>query len=458
MTNKDEVILTDDQRKAFERISNFFNSPFSNIFLLQGYAGTGKTFLSIRLVEYLSEDFSNKIIITAPTHKALKVLKDELNLEYLNVDFATIHSAFGLREFIDGYGNLIFIPDKNIKPKINNFNILIVDEVSMLEDDLFYRIIKRTENNKNFKVLLIGDPAQIPPVNRLDSLPFDIKSQSIFKIEKYIFTEIIRQKYGHPIIEIATNVRNNLLEEQVFISSQNKKTKLGNVQFLDFKKNEEEFISLLHEKFTSTEFENDSDYSKVLAWTNQTVDNMNDVIRSMIFNDQIGKLLPREKIIMDTPWVVNDKVIFNNNDELEVKQFTIRQLNVPSMVTMKYYDTTVIKKTYDGKTIQDNIKVIHEDSELAYENQLDLLKKIAKKEQQGTFNARKKWIKYYENLNIFAHIKYNYALTCHKSQGSTYKNVFLLNFDVDFNNRIRERNRIKYTAITRPKENLYIIQ
>ena len=454
---KDDFILTPDQKIAFDKVIRFFNDKKAKMFLISGFAGSGKTFLASRLVEFLSEDFSNKIIMTAPTHKAVRVLKNEMNIEYLNVDFATIHSAFGLREFIDGYGNLKFIPDKMVKPKIDNFNILVIDESSMLDDDLFYRIQKKADSKLNLKVLFIGDQAQIPPINRLDSLPFNLKMQKTFNIESHQFTEIIRQKVGHPIIELASDVRNNLFREETFPVRKNEKTEIGSVRFLDYKKEEEEFITLLHKYFTAKEFKDDGDYARVLAWTNNTVDNFNEILRSMIFDNPDKKILPNEKIIMNSPWIINDKVLFNNNDELEVIKTSIHNLNIPSIPTMKYYETNVRKKELNDRFVFGDIKIIHEDSELVYENHLEVLKKIAKKEQQGSFNARKKWIKYYEVANIFAHYKLAYALTAHKCQGSSYKNVFMINFDLEKNRKIKEKNRIKYTVMTRPVENLFII-
>jgi ATP-dependent exoDNAse (exonuclease V) alpha subunit len=68
------------------------------------------------------------------------------------------------------------------------------------------------------------------------------------------------------------------------------------------------------------------------------------------------------------------------------------------------------------------------------------------------------WVKYYKAQQAFADVAYNYAITAHKSQGSTYKNVFVIEDDIDFNTNIVERNKIKYTSYTRPTDKLFIFK
>jgi ATP-dependent exoDNAse (exonuclease V) alpha subunit len=80
------------------------------------------------------------------------------------------------------------------------------------------------------------------------------------------------------------------------------------------------------------------------------------------------------------------------------------------------------------------------------------LKAIEKK------GADKSWIKYYEFMRRYADVIYGYSITCHKSQGSTYTNAFVLEDDIDMNLNVVERNRIKYTAYTRASKKLYVLK
>jgi superfamily I DNA/RNA helicase len=451
--------LTEEQQEAFNKIINFLNDPNQRLFLLSGFAGTGKTFLIIRLVEHLCSDISNRILICATTNKSVKVLRKEIKQLYLNANFSTIHSALGLREHIDGYGKISFRPDKLMKNKVSGTNILFIDESSMLDDQLFYFLLSELNSNKKLKIIFCGDEAQIPPINKLDSIPFSKENQKKYNIGVTKLNNIIRQEDGHPIIELSDFVRKNLLEQNIFNKFERGKieSKNGTVYFLEFKEDQDRLILLLEELFCSENFKQDADHVKILSWTNATVNMYNDLIRSMIFGENLPKIVKGEKLILDSPWVVNKKVVFATNEELEVIDYTIRKLSIPGYPAMKYYDCKVFVEI-DGKKIKSDIKIMHEQSEKLYNTHLNNLLKLAKKEKQGTFKAANAWKAFYHFQEIFAHVKFNYCLTAHKSQGSTYNNCFIILEDVEKNKKIAEKNRILYTSITRPKNNLFIIR
>ncbi len=100
------------------------------------------------------------------------------------------------------------------------------------------------------------------------------------------------------------------------------------------------------------------------------------------------------------------------------------------------------------------IDILHEDSESYFHVLANKLKKIAI-EKRG---KEKSWIKYYDFIRRFADVSYNYCISCHKSQGSTYNTTFVMEDDINLNHDIIERNRIKYTAYTRSKSKLYVLK
>jgi ATP-dependent exoDNAse (exonuclease V) alpha subunit len=99
------------------------------------------------------------------------------------------------------------------------------------------------------------------------------------------------------------------------------------------------------------------------------------------------------------------------------------------------------------------IKVLHEDSEASYAKMLEELKQLAINRKSTGPNL---WIDFYDALKWPADIAYNYAITAHKAQGSTYENVFLMEDDINANQNIVERNRIKYTSYSRASHKLYV--
>jgi len=160
--------LLGDQAEAFDAIKFFIDSSQRGMFLLDGFAGTGKSYLTDLIIKYVQENSHRPIIVTAPTHKAVKVIRNFIGSK---VEFATVHSALGLREEIDGFGKQKFVRDKYEPCKLQDYQFLIVDETSMLADELYYEISSFAD--QGMKVLFIGDSLQIPPVNKPDALPFD---------------------------------------------------------------------------------------------------------------------------------------------------------------------------------------------------------------------------------------------------------------------------------------------
>src|SRR5664279_5443518 len=128
--------LKAQQAVAFEDIRIFIEIG-SGMHLLTGAAGTGKTFTLREVVEYAIMKHI-KVIVTAPTNKAVKVLKKMVDLKVI---FATIHSALGMKEFIDPHGVLSFKADPKAGYPAEDYDLIIVDESSMLDDTIFAELV-----------------------------------------------------------------------------------------------------------------------------------------------------------------------------------------------------------------------------------------------------------------------------------------------------------------------------
>jgi superfamily I DNA/RNA helicase len=177
-------------------------------------------------------------------------------------------------------------------------------------------------------------------------------------------------------------------------------------------------------------------------------------------------LMPGEKMIADSP-IKNEQgiIILTTNAEFVVKEFdvsaTIHTAKIGDQVIArneyKYYDTDIETMNTRGKIIKQNIRVLHEDCVKAYTHTLELFKiRIA---QIGDAGMRAgAWRSYYDLFNLFAKVKYNYAITAHKAQGSSYENCMMIEWDMYENTRYEERNRIRYVAATRARKYLFIIK
>ena len=123
-------------------------------------------------------------------------------------------------------------------------------------------------------------------------------------------------------------------------------------------------------------------------------------------------------------------------------------------IKLKHYEAKVGYYDDDDERCIAYIDILHESSQDDFKKAAELLKQDAISKR----GKDKSWIKYYDFLRLYADVNYSYSITCHKAQGSTYGITFVLEDDIDVNLDVVERNRIKYTAYTRPKKKLYVLK
>lgn len=441
------------------QLNQFVSGHSGGMFVLGGYAGTGKTFLTTEIIKGMARQ-GKQVLVTAPTHKAVKVLRGFTGDNDLGITFSTLHSALGMKEVITKDGEQTFVRDKFIPCKLEGCYYLIVDESSMLSDDLFGYVHEFVESAR-LKVIFVGDPLQIPPVGKEDAIPFSELQQSVYGMQVGELHKIVRQAEGNPIIALASEVRDHVFHQYSLKGRKDTVINGTGVRFYEGAVRDE-ITGLCNRLFTSEQFQEDPDFAKVVAWTNRTVDAYNGMIRKMIYRDQVvDGTLPRimegEMLIADSPIMEDgtNRIAFSTNSEMRVLEFNVKTENVnDGQFLLKYYDTCVID--IDG-TRQYWVKIIHEDSLGVYKDILRMLKDLALSKTRGSWQATEAWKAFYEFQENFAQVKYNYAITAHKAQGSTYENAIVLEYDINMNANVRERNRIKYTAFTRPRKMLHVV-
>jgi|688.fasta_scaffold255752_1 exodeoxyribonuclease-5 len=465
--------LNSDQKTAFEDLRDFIGDKGDdNVYVLKGWAGTGKTYCVSVLVRYVLEVVHPthnwyRIAVTGPTNKSVRVIKKTSGLKNPRVTFQTIHKLLGLTERITKDGLQEFVNQGDFEPKIKTVKLLIIDEVSMLNDDLFQSIIKYRDR---IKIICMGDPAQIPPVGRIDCIPFREELAEEYRIKTLSLKQIMRQKKDNAIIESSVAIRSDLSRPKNPVEPiTNLNEKGEGIEFLNLNTPEirKGFSEILRRYFVTDEFKKDPEYAKVIAWRNKTVATMNDVIRKVIYGDEAlgSKILVGEKLIANNPVIQSESIVLNTNDEFSVESFTISSDNLryhvsdhpdaePFPITLKYYETVVSYLDDEDETIRVNIQILHEDSEEDFKKLANMLKSRAI-EKKG---KDKSWLVYYNFLRKYADVNYAYCTSAHKSQGSTYNTTFVLEDDIDMNWDIVERNRIKYTSYTRSSRKLYVLK
>lgn len=421
-----------------EKIENIIktNMFWDNEISLSGAAGTGKTYLTTKLVKRLKSKY--KIIITAPTHKALEVLRKNLLDDGIeDIETKTIHSFLNIKLVTDyDKGIQKFEPIKAENKDISFTDLLIVDESSMVSQDLYQYIIESIESQRVKAVLFVGDSYQLLPVDDSNSKIFDIRN-------KYKLEEIVRQVKDSYIIKIATKAR-NIIKSQQFISIK---------EFLNdniFKENIKFFTSEneFYDDFCSP---NDWDTKdKVIAsFTNNSVNKHNDIIRKRFWNKQnifdIPTFLKGEKLILQKANVIQEMVIHQNSEIIELSECSKQYLKIFDI----YF--------WDCKDLNNKpLKIVDIDSQKKFEITLNQLASDAKFEKNYQTRLTK-WKNFYSLKDLFVNVKYVFASTIHKLQGSTYETVYIDLREIEKMNDKDMMYRLLYVAITRASKDIKIL-
>ena len=156
--------LKGEQITAAEAISAFLASPDQSRFLLQGGAGTGKTYTAQSLID----SYRGRVLYTAPTNKATRVLRMSLTREDFKPECRTIYSALGLSMKENGEVKELTAPEDPVD--LSAYRLVVLDEGSMVSPQVNQYLLRAQEAYK-FKLLVMADFAQLPPVREPDSPP-----------------------------------------------------------------------------------------------------------------------------------------------------------------------------------------------------------------------------------------------------------------------------------------------
>ncbi len=418
--------MTDIQFEAYNLLVKFFGVDVvrANVFVLKGYAGTGKTTL-LKQVCYDFKDILEDAVFTAPTNKATKVIKRTLSAYKANVK--TIYSLLGILMKQDGEQVILTYPDRPVD--LSNYYIIFVDEAGMVNTPLLNYMLK---TYTDVKFVFIGDPAQLPPVGEPISPVWKIKTKYCVEL-----TQVMR--FDNQILTLATAIRKQVMSypnnTPLIIESDHGKTE-GVWKLRTSKFNTRIEFAASKGLFTRV------DHTKVIAWRNKTVDSYNDVIRNVIYTNP-DRFMVGDRIMVAEPIVVDNHVIASIDEEGTIAKveysanYFYPQLKSYNLIINRDDDITL------------TINVIHEGSAGELQSLLNKLANDAKAD-------RKLWYKFWQLRNCFHKVRYGYAITAHRSQGSTYVNAFVDYTDIMSNSNTSEALRCFYVTATRPTKRLLI--
>lgn len=389
-------------------------------FVLRGSAGTGKTFCIRKLVE----THKGRIVFTAPTNKATKVLRESVTLPDYKPECRTIYSLLGLRMEANGEVKELRVrDDADEELDLSSYKAVVVDEGSMINAAVMEHIQKAAEAF-NLKFIFLGDPAQLPPVGELTS--------PIWKLEAgAALTKVMR--HDNAILKLATQMR-----EQVDRFAPSIKLLADNDGAEGIWKYGSRFAQEIVESALAGEFQQPAG-SKVIAWRNVEVDKYNKLIRSVIFPGVTDPWVTGDRVLFTSPAKdLDDKPMASTDDEGEIQRCEADWH--PIYGQFKIWRISIALD--DNRTVV--ARVLHPDSLAAYAEECEHLANIART------NSRK-WQDFWKFKEAFHQIRYAYAITAHRAQGSTYDTVFVYWQDILLNRNRQEAFRCLYVACTRPK-------
>lgn len=443
------------QNVFFQQIAEFItNNDNNEIFVLKGFAGTGKTTLISTIVNNLPE-INKKYVLLAPTGRAAKVIAN-----YSNKPAFTIHKKIYFPKKGSG-GGVSFTLQQN---KHKN-TLFIVDEASMISDvnsesklyengSLLDDLISYIYSGTDCKMLLLGDTAQLPPVNLDISPALDIDSLGLHynkEIKHIELDEVMRQEENSGILNNATELR-AILNESYFDSF-----KFNLKGFKDIIRLTDGFDiqDAIHSAYGNYSIED----TAFIVRSNKRANQYNQQIRSKIL-DKENELSTGDFLMVvknNYFWLkeTDEAGFIANGDIIEVLEIfsiqelygfqfakvKIRMIDYPNQIP---FETVLLMNTLTS-----------ESPSLTYDESNRLYQEVMKDYEGET--KYKKFQKVKENTYFNAlQVKFSYSITCHKSQGGQWNTVFIekpyLPDGID-----RDYIRWLYTALTRAKNQLYLI-
>lgn len=437
--------LTQDQENLVKNLSNFiFHKDDCNIFILDGYAGTGKTTIISALIKTLPY-YNIRTELLAPTGRAAKVLSNRsLQQAY------TIHKKIYYTQ-TDDYSNISL----KLKENKNHHTLYIIDEASMIGegDNLLSDLFSYVKSGVKNKVILLGDKAQLPPIGNNESFALnpDYLRQRFFEpIEYYQLTQVVRQALQSGILKNAANIRwalNNKLQLPIFKTQNHKDFK--QIESFDF----EDTLVNQYRQIGEKEV-------VVVTRSNFAANQLNQYIRNRILEKEniidIGEKLMsiRNNYYWQTENEYSDFIA--NGDIVEVtniysyeEKFGFNFANIEARIND---NKTPIELTIMLDTLSEKQAHLSQEKERQlYNNIFSYYQKDCN--NKALIHKAVKEDKYFNALQV----KFSKAITCHKAQGGDWHTAFILN-EVQASEAINQDYfRWLYTAVTRAREQIFLV-
>lgn len=458
--------LNEEQQVAFDALKKFIKHPTANTFVLSGYAGTGKTYLMQYYAKWLQEQ-EHKFKMLASTGRAATVLRGKTGFEAKTVhgelyQFSKVNGDDGNIADdapIDNFGQMTL--QFSLRQPDEAKHIYIVDEASMLSSNLadsssfasfgsgvlLEDFFNATGKNK---VIFVGDPCQLPPVGQAYSPALDmdwLNEQSRAAISVTLH-KIERTNSDNGILQLAHKVRDislqNSWERYIKLPAKN----LDDVQLYN---SQEE----LFEQYLAQYKKTGSSHTLAVARSNRIVQQINKAVRKELYSAeqmplQIGDVLLVTQNNYAKPLTNGDFVTVTSIGTTQQQAgLNFQNIRIKTALSEKEYDLLLsldILYSQSSNFSQEQLKML----------MVDFSRRMRNKGYSPNSIEYRKAMMEDSYINCLK-ATYGYAVTCHKSQGGEWNDVFLFLEQGMYGMPPKELSRWWYTAITRAKQRLHIM-
>ena len=474
--------FNEGQTNAINEIISFLNSD-SKEFVLKGKAGTGKTtILKEVLLQYAKNMKSkglDKVVVGAISHQATNVISDTLAKD-TDLEFTADVVAKMIGARISEENGKILNDGFTNKGTIIGAKLIIVDEASMINEEVYDQIKKLVRKTDGAKVIYAGDPGQLPPIRSMEGEIYanvnpDALSPTFSIDDSAELVERVRQGEDSPILPYADLFWNNSQANEGAVADPaagaRKSTvqKEGQILFTE----QNVGINIAIDEFKKSIDSKNYNLVKYVSYHNRKRHIVNSRIHSAIFGEDANYFEPGTPLVhaqrygadesvtpkmfkyQNADIVVVEEVVETGEDRYGLPYVDLKVSNLPQYFVSRNIETDVIR-VIDWNKLDINVKSFDQKY-----NQIKrrLWGKYQIKKRNNDPGAKSALEEYRNYSEEYADVSQAYAITSHKSQGSTYNTVIVDEVDIFSASFLSnsDRSNALYTAITRAKNNVVII-
>lgn len=443
------------------------NTDPTQYYVIEGKAGTGKTTIA---KEILKEFEDEQIYVAAVSHKAKGVIKNSFGEDTRGKKFFSIASLLGLKGVNDNDTQTTKFQVGLKVPLLDNPPaLLVIDEASMITEDVLKKIIDINSSlSRSFQMLFLGDIGQIQPI-RDDQSEFYRTHKDLLNKKSDIFNSKhksklitrVRQGEANPILPYAdyfwenSQKENPELNPTQHIVRNNQITDKGSLLFSN---SEAEVLNSVIKAVKNAVEKGLTNHVKIVTYHVNEKTELNQKIHEALFGKD-SDYSKGDMLILNSPYDLPDvNATMENSSEIQIKSIQDTDVDEFGVHTL-YLETNGTAYTRTGNEQKDCVIQVVSRNDIGLYNQK--LQELASYAKRQTNRALKKqaWGDFWEYKGRYADVDFGYAITAHKSQGSTYDIVVVDEKDIMGTTATsnQEKSELIYTALTRPRKTAIVI-